>query len=120
MEAKAIKKTIRMSPRKMRLVVDLIRGQKADTALSVLRFQTKHAAAEAEQVLKSAISNLNQKADAEGYRVRDNEIVIKKAFVDKGLIIYRRLAGPRGTAFRIRKRTCHLTIIVGTNEEEKA
>jgi large subunit ribosomal protein L22 len=119
MEARALKRTIRMSPRKMRLVIDLIRGQKASTALSILRFQTKHAAFEAEMVLRSAIANLNQKADAEGIRIKENDIVIKKAYVDKGMTMYRRLNAPRGMSFRIRKRTNHLTIIVGTSDEEK-
>jgi len=118
MEARAFKKSLRMSPRKLRLVIDLIRGKKATEAIAMLHFHTKHAAHEAEMVLRSAISNLNQKADAEGIKILDNDIVITKAFLDKSMIIYRRLPAPRGMAFRIRKRTSHLTIIVGIPDQE--
>jgi len=118
MEARALKKSIRMSPRKMRLVIDLIRGKKASEAITILRFNPKHAAFEAEMVLRSAIANLNQKANSEGIRIRENDILIKNVFVNQGYTIPRRLSGPRGMVFRIRKRTNHLTIIVGTPDEE--
>jgi large subunit ribosomal protein L22 len=118
MEARALKKAIRMSPRKMRLVIDLIRGKKANEAITILRFHPKHAAHEAEMVLRSAIANLNQKADAEGIRIRENDIIIKRATVDQGFTIPRTLPAPRGMVFRIRKRTNHLTIVVGTIDEE--
>jgi len=114
MEARALKKSIRMSPRKMRLVIDLIRGKKANEALTMLRFHPKHAAQEAEMVLRSAIANLNQKAQDEGIRIRDEEIVIKKATVDCGSFFKRVLPAPKGTRFLIRKRSNHLTIVVGT------
>jgi len=117
MEARALKKNIRLSPRKMRLVIDLIRGKKANEALTMLRFHPKHAAHEAEMVLRSAIANLNQKADEEGIRIRDEEIVIKKATVDCAAFFKRVLPAPRGTFFRIRRRSNHLTIVVGTNKE---
>ena len=107
-----------MSPRKLRLVIDLIRGKKASDALTMLRFHPKLAAHEAEMVLRSAIANLKQKADTEGTRIKENDIHINKAFVDKSMIIYRRLPAPRGMAFRIRKRTAHLTIIVGVPDQE--
>ncbi len=118
MEARALKKSIRMSPRKMRLVIDLIRGKKASEAITMLHFHPKHAAYEAEMVLRSAVANLNQKASSEGIRIKDDEIVIKKAFVNGGSIMYRTLPADRGRAFRIRKRSNHLTIVVGTDNKE--
>lgn len=116
-EAKAIKKHIRMSPRKMRLVIDLIRGKKADSALTELRFHPKHAAREAELVLRSALANLHQKASDLGERVKDDEIFIKKAMVDAGSFFKRLLPAPKGMANRIRKRSNHLTIVVGTTDK---
>jgi large subunit ribosomal protein L22 len=118
MEARALKKSIRMSPRKMRLVIDLIRGKKASEAITILRFHPKHAAHEAEMVLRSAIANLNQKADQDGIRVKDDEIVIKRATVDGGAMFYRTRPADRGRAFRIRKRSNHLTIVVGIPDKE--
>lgn len=118
MEARALKKAIRMSPRKMRLVIDLIRGKRATEAISILHFHPKHAAYEAEMVLRSAIANLNQKADAEGVRIREDEILVTKVFVDKAFVFQRSLPAPRGMAFRIRKRSNHLTIVVGVPEKE--
>ena len=119
MEARALKKSIRMSPRKMRLVIDLIRGKKAIEAITLLHFHPKYAAHEAEMVLRSAIANLNQKADAVGMRIKDDEIVIKKATVDGASIMYRRKPADRGKVFRIRKRSNHLTIVVGTDNKEE-
>jgi large subunit ribosomal protein L22 len=117
-EARAIKKHIRMSPRKMRLVIDLIRGKKADSALTELRFHPKHAAREAEMVLRSALANLHQKASEMGERVKDNEIFVTKAMVDAGSFFKRILPAPKGMANRVRKRSNHLTIIVGTKTDK--
>jgi large subunit ribosomal protein L22 len=119
MIARALKKNIRMSPRKMRLVIDLIRGKKASEALTMLRFHPKWAAKEAEMVLRSAIANLQQKAVEEGLRLRDDEIMIKRATVDNAPFFKRMLPAPQGRAYRIRKRSNHLTIVVGTNDEEE-
>jgi len=116
MEAKALKKQIRMSPRKMRLVVDLIRGKKASEALTILKFHPKHAAYEAEMVLRSAVANLTQKANEAGERINDNNIYIKSAIVNNGPFFKRMLPAPQGRAYRIRKRSNHLTIIVGTDK----
>jgi len=117
-EARAIKKHIRMSPRKMRLVIDLIRGKKADSALTELRFHPKHAAREAEMVLRSALANLHQKASELGERIKDDEIFVTKAMVDAGSFFKRMLPAPKGMAYRIRRRSNHLTIIVGTKADK--
>lgn len=116
MEARALKKHIRSSPRKMRLVVDLIRGRKADDALTVLRFNTKLAARDAEAVLRSAISNLNFKNRDEGKSFRDNDIYVKEIFVNQGPSMKRIRPAPMGRAYRVRKRSHHLTIIVATKD----
>ncbi|OGU10791.1 MAG: 50S ribosomal protein L22 [Ignavibacteria bacterium GWB2_35_12] len=114
MEAKAIKKFIRSSPRKMRLVVDLIRGKNAAEAFSTLHFSTKLAAKDAERVLKSAISNLSNIED--GKSVKNEEVFVKTAYVDCGPIVKRIRPAPMGRAYRVRKRSNHLTIVVATKD----
>ena len=116
MEARALKKYIRSSPRKMRLVIDMIRGKNAEEALSILRFSTKIAARDAEMVLRSAISNLSN-VD-EDYTPEHENIYVKEAFVNQGPTMKRIRPAPMGRAYRIRKRTNHLTIVVETEEEE--
>jgi large subunit ribosomal protein L22 len=117
MEAKAINKYIGTSPRKMRLVIDLIRGKGVEEALSILHFTTKAAAKTAEQVLRSAISNVQNKE--ESGRVDTATLYIKEAFVNGGAMAKRVLPAPMGRAFRIRKRSNHITIIVAQREEAK-
>lgn len=112
MEAKAITRFIPSSPRKMRLVVDLIRGMSVDKALEVLHFQPKHAARDAEKTLRSAVSNLLSKDDAT--RIEPSDLVVKTAFVNQGPAMKRIQPAPMGRAFRIRKRACHLTIVIET------
>lgn len=114
MEAKAIKKFIRSSPVKMRLVIDMIRGKKADEALKILHFSNKMAAKDAERVLKSAISNLSNIDD--GASAKNDSIVVKEAFVNQGPTMKRINPAPMGRAYRIRKRSNHLTIVVATKE----
>jgi large subunit ribosomal protein L22 len=118
MEAKAINRYIGSSPRKMRLVIDLIRGMGVEEALSVLHFLPKHAARTAEQVLQSAISNLQNKDHAG--RVDTGKVFVKEVFVDGGPVQKRISAAPMGRAFRIRKRSNHLTIVVAQRDEKKA
>lgn len=114
MEARAIKKYIRSTPRKMRLVIDMIRGKNAAEAFSILRFSTKHAARDAEKVLRSAIGNLTDKS--EGNTKDPEEIFVKTAFVDPGPTIKRIQPAPMGRAYRVRKRMNHLTIVVATED----
>lgn len=112
MEAKAIHRYIGSSPRKMRLVIDLIRGKSVDKALEILHFSSKHSSNDAEKVLKSAVSNLLNKE--EGTRLEPNELFVKEAFVNQGPTMKRISPAPMGRAYRIRKRSCHLTIVVAT------
>jgi large subunit ribosomal protein L22 len=110
MEARAIHRYIGTSPRKMRLVIDLIRGQGVEQALSILHFSPKHASKTAEKVLRSAISNLQNK-DESG-RVDPTTVYIKEAYVDGGATMKRISPAPMGRAYRIRKRSNHITIVV--------
>ena len=117
MEAKAINRYIGTSPRKMRLVIDLIRGKAVEDALSILHFTPKHAAKAAEQVLRSAISNIQNKD--EGGRVDSTTLYVKEAFVNGGAMAKRVLPAPMGRAFRVRKRSNHITIVVAQRDEVK-
>jgi len=112
MEARAIHRYIPSSPRKMRLVIDLIRGIPVEKAIEILHFQPKHASKNAEKVLRSAIANLMNKE--EGTKVDPADLIVKEAFVDQGPTLKRISAAPMGRAYKIRKRSCHLTIIVAT------
>lgn len=110
LEARAIHRYIGSSPRKMRLVIDLIRGKSVDEAFSTLHFLPNHAARAAEKVLRSAISNIRNKE--EGSRLEPNEMVVKEAYVDCGPSMKRVLPAPFGRAYRMLKRSNHVTIVV--------
>lgn len=112
MEAKAVNRYIGSSPRKMRLVVDLIRGVSVEKALEVLHFSPKHASQDAEKTLRSAVSNIMNLDDST--RVDPADLYIKEAFVNQGPTLKRISPAPMGRAYRIRKRSCHLTIVVAT------
>jgi len=115
MEAKATHRFISSSPRKMRLVIDLIRGMSVDKALSVLHFQPKHSSVYAEKVLRSAVANLFNKD--ENSKHEPSDLFVKTAFVDQGPSLKRILPAPMGRAYRIKKRSNHLTIVVATKDK---
>jgi len=117
MEAQAINRYIGTSPRKMRLVIDLIRGKSVPEALHILHFSPKHASKVAEKVLRSAVANLQNKD--EGGRLEPEEIVVRRATVDGGMTMKRISPAPMGRAFRIRKRSNHVTIVVAAREAKK-
>jgi large subunit ribosomal protein L22 len=117
MEAKAINKYIGTSPRKMRLVIDLIRGKGVEEALGILHFTSKHAARTAEQVLRSAISNAQNREETG--RIDTSTLYVKEAFVNGGTTMKRIMPAPMGRAFHIRKRSNHITIIVAQREKEE-
>lgn len=102
------------SPRKMRYVVDMIRGMEVNRALGTLRFSKKAASAEVEKVLRSAIANWEQKNDR---RAEDGELFITKIFVDEGVTLKRMRPAPQGRGYRIRKRSNHVTVFVGTKND---
>lgn len=110
MEAVAKLNNCPTSPRKMRLVVDLIRGEKVEKALYILKYNPKEASKRVEKLLLSAINNWQQKnPDA---RIEDNELYVKSVFVDGGRILRRMRPAPQGRGYRIRKRSNHVTLIV--------
>lgn len=102
------------SPRKMRYVVDIIRGMEVNRALGTLRFSKKAASADVEKVLRSAIANWEQKNDR---RAEDGELFITKIFVDEGVTLKRMRPAPQGRGYRIRKRSNHVTVFVGTKND---
>lgn len=118
MEAKAINRYVGTSPRKMRLVIDLIRGKSVSEALNILHYMPKHASKTAEKVLRSAISNY-QNLDQEA-KVDTESLYVKTCFVDGGPSLKRMLPAPMGRAYQILKRSHHLTIIVSSKEKKKS
>ncbi|MGD9487840.1 MAG: 50S ribosomal protein L22 [Calditrichaceae bacterium] len=110
MEAIAKTKYLRMSPIKMRRVLDLVRGMNVEEALNLLHFTRKNAAEPIAKTIQAAYANLGNKE--EGERINMNDVYIKTAFVDGGATLKRFRPMSMGRAGKIRKRTSHLTIIV--------
>ena len=106
------------SPRKMRLVADLVRGQKVERALNILRFSSKEASRKLEKLLLSAINNWEQK-NAEG-NVTEAGLFVKEIRVDGGMMLKRLRPAPQGRAHRIRKRSNHVTIVLGQLDNTQA
>ena len=106
------------SPRKMRYVVDMIRGMEVNKALGVLRFSTKKAAIDVEKLLRSAIANWETKNDR---KAEDGELFISRVFVDEGVTWKRMRPAPQGRGYRIRKRSNHVTLFVDskTNDDKE-
>ncbi|NDW08324.1 50S ribosomal protein L22 [Dysgonomonas sp. 520] len=104
------------SPRKMRLVADMIRGQEAFRALGILKFSNKEAAARVEKLLKSAISNWEQKNEKKADEVT---LYVKEIKVDSGAMLKRLRTAPQGRGYRIRKRSNHVTLVVDTLDNNK-
>jgi large subunit ribosomal protein L22 len=98
------------SPRKMRYVVDMIRGVEVNRALDILKYSNKEAAGSVEKLLLSAIANWQAKN--EGTRVEDSNLFVKEVFVDGGTMVKRMKTAPQGRAYRVRKRSNHVTVII--------
>lgn len=99
------------SPRKMRLVADMIRGMEVTRALGVLHFSTKEASFRLEKLLKSAISNWEQKT---GRKADSEQLVVTEIYVDGGMMLKRLRPAPQGRGYRVRKRSNHVTLFVDT------
>ncbi|MBD5172039.1 MAG: 50S ribosomal protein L22 [Bacteroides sp.] len=99
------------SPRKMRLVVDMIRGQEAFKALGILKFSNKEASNKVEKLLRSAIANWEQKNER---KAEAGELFVKTVFVDAAPMLKRMRPAPQGRGYRIRKRSNHVTLFVDT------
>ncbi len=109
MEAVAKLRNNPTSTRKMRLVADLVRGKGVYEALTILKYSKQEASVKLEKLLKSAINNWEQK---NSLRPEDSELFVKEIFVDAGTMLKRFLPAPQGRAYRLRKRSNHVTIKV--------
>ena len=104
------------SPRKMRLVADIIRGEDVEKALNILKFNAKEASGRLEKLLLSAIANWESKN--EGSNIESSNLYVKEITVDSGRMLKRIQPAPQGRAHRIRKRSNHVTIILGSRTQE--
>jgi len=109
---------VRASPQKIRLVVDMIRGQRAEDALQILRFTKKRATRDVEKVLRSAIANAERKAEDAGASLDVDHLFVSRCFVNEGSRWKRLRPAPMGRAFRYQRRTAH--IVVGVVEHHHA
>jgi len=100
------------SPRKMRLVTDMIKGVEVNKALDMLRYSSKEASDKVEKLLLSALANWQAKN--EGARIEDSKLIVKEAFVDQSRTLKRIQPAPQGRAHRIRKRSNHVTLVLGS------
>jgi len=116
MEAKAIARHIRMSPRKVRLVVDQIRGRSVNEAYALLQFSKKAASEPVEKTLRSAVANAQVRGQEQGEVVDVDALVVRSVFVDEGPTLRRFKAAAMGRAAPIRRRTSHITVVVDTRE----
>lgn len=103
------------SPRKMRYVVDMIRGMEVNRALGTLKFSSKAASADVEKLLRSAIANWEQKNER---KAEDGELFVTKIYVDGGATLKRMRPAPQGRGYRIRKRSNHVNLFVGTKTND--
>ena len=115
-KAQALLRNVPTSPRKMRLVTDLIRGQEVNRALDILKFSKQEASRRLEKLLLSAIANWQAKN--EGVRLEESNLYVKEVQVDGGRILRRIQPAPQGRAYRIRKRSNHVTLVLGSRKQE--
>ncbi len=106
------------SPRKMRLVADLVRGAEVEKALAILRFSSKEASRRLEKLLLSAIANWQAKN--EEVNIEEVELFVKEITVDSGRMLKRLRPAPQGRAHRIRKRSNHVTLVLGSNNNTQS
>ncbi|MGI6566695.1 MAG: 50S ribosomal protein L22 [Firmicutes bacterium] len=112
MEARAVARYVRISPRKARQVIDLIRGKDVGEALTILRHTPKAASSVIEKTLRSAVANAENNHEMDG-----QDLYVARAYVDEGPTLMRIRPRARGMAFRIRKRTSHITVVVAEKGE---
>src|SRR5699024_4881753 len=112
MQAKAVAKSVRIAPRKVRLVVDLIRGKSVGEALAILRYTQRGASPVVEKVLQSAVANAEHNYEMEPY-----QLFISDAFIDEGLTLKRFLPRAQESSSGINKRTSHITVVVTEKKE---
>ena len=112
MEARAISRYVRQSPRKMRLVIDLIRGRSVGEAYALLQYSKKRAAESIDKTLRSAVANARAKAEAAGELVDVDDLYVKEAYVNEGPRLKRWRAAAQGRPAPIRRPTSHVVIVV--------
>ncbi len=108
---------IRVTPQKARRVVDMIRGKQAEEALAILKFAPQGASEPIYKLVASAMANARVKADASNSFLAEQDLYIAKAFVDEGTTLKRFQPRAQGRAFRINKRTSHITVVLATPDE---
>lgn len=114
----AVLKNCPTSPRKMRLVADLVRGEDVNRALDILKFSQKEASNKLEKLILSAISNWQTKN--EGVRIEDSSLYVKEVYVDSARVLKRLRPAPQGRAHRIRKRSNHVTVVLDSANINKS
>lgn len=119
MEAKASARFVRVTPMKARRVVNLIRGKQAEEALAILKFAPQAASEPVYKIVASAVANARQKVTQQGLPFREEELFISEAFVNEGPTMKRIQPRAQGRAYRINKRTSHITVVVATPEKEE-
>ena len=112
MQTRAVAKYVRIAPRKVRIVADLIRGKGVDEALSILKYTPKAASSVLTKVVSSAAANAENNFD-----LNRADLIISETYVDQGPTLKRIKPRARGQAFRINKRTSHITVVVGEKKE---
>lgn len=115
-EAKATQKHLRKSPRKVRLVADLVRGMQVDKALHTLVFSKKSTAGDVAKVIKSASANIRDKFEEE--RLDNDLLYVKTIYVNEGVTLKRIQPASQGRAHRINKHSCHITVVVAKQQDE--
>lgn len=111
----AILRNCPSSPRKMRLVADLVRGVEVDKALDILKYSSKAASRDVEKLLLSAVANWQAKHESS--RIEDADLFVKEIYVDSGRVLKRIKPAPQGRGYRIRKRSNHVTLVVDSKKE---
>jgi large subunit ribosomal protein L22 len=117
MQALAKVKHIRVTPMKARRVVNLIRGKQATEALAILKFAPQAASEPIYKLVHAAMANAKVKADSANLAFDEDDLIVSQAFVDEGTTLKRFMPRAQGRAFRILKRTSHITIVVATPDE---
>jgi large subunit ribosomal protein L22 len=112
----AVLKNCPTSPRKMRLVTDLISGKEVNKALDILKFSPQEASRRMEKLLLSAIANWQSKN--EGVRVEESNLYVKNVHVDSGRVLKRLQTAPQGRAYRLKKRSNHVTLVLDSTKKE--
>lgn len=119
MEAKASARYVRVTPMKARRVVDLIRGKQANEALAILKFAPQGASEPVFKIVESAVANARQSAQQNKVAFKEEDLFISEAYVDEGPTMKRFQPRAQGRAYRINKRTSHITVVLATPENEE-